>query len=257
MTAIRIVDITDEPRSGRSRRAPTRLRPPVVRLLGGRRSRLEGGPALPGSRAPLRPPRRPGRPRRTTRSLPRATRAGREPVRPDRSLEPSGFNPFADDDEDAPIENPFAPGPPARRRSRATRRASSRCSAAASRCSGATPRCSSPTTRRSAYAQFGPLSAYPRAQRLARAVPAAARRAAARRHHLHRHDGRGARPRPRDGARRGGLRRLAGRGFAAVEAYPERGTRPDATSAATPAFWVDPGSRSSWTTSGSRSSGAS
>jgi hypothetical protein len=30
---------------------------------------------------------------------------------------------------------------------------------------------------------------------------------------------------------------LAGRGFAAVEVYPEVGTRPDATSAATPAFW--------------------
>jgi hypothetical protein len=31
---------------------------------------------------------------------------------------------------------------------------------------------------------------------------------------------------------------LAGRGFSAVEAYPERHTRADATSAATPAFWV-------------------
>ncbi len=31
---------------------------------------------------------------------------------------------------------------------------------------------------------------------------------------------------------------LAGRGFAAVEAYPEIGTRPDATSAAVPAFWL-------------------
>ena len=30
---------------------------------------------------------------------------------------------------------------------------------------------------------------------------------------------------------------LAGRGFAAVEAYPEVGARADATSAATPAFW--------------------
>ena len=34
---------------------------------------------------------------------------------------------------------------------------------------------------------------------------------------------------------------LAGRGFAAVEAYPERGTRPDATSTATPDFWVAAG----------------
>jgi ribosomal protein S18 acetylase RimI-like enzyme len=30
---------------------------------------------------------------------------------------------------------------------------------------------------------------------------------------------------------------LEGRGFAAVETYPEVGARPDATSAATPAFW--------------------
>ncbi len=34
---------------------------------------------------------------------------------------------------------------------------------------------------------------------------------------------------------------LAGRGFAAVEAYPEVGTRPDATSGATPAFWIAAG----------------
>jgi hypothetical protein len=30
---------------------------------------------------------------------------------------------------------------------------------------------------------------------------------------------------------------LGRRGFAAIETYPEIGTRPDATSAATPAFW--------------------
>ena len=30
---------------------------------------------------------------------------------------------------------------------------------------------------------------------------------------------------------------LAARGFAAVETYPEVAARPDATSAATPAFW--------------------
>jgi ribosomal protein S18 acetylase RimI-like enzyme len=36
---------------------------------------------------------------------------------------------------------------------------------------------------------------------------------------------------------------LAGRGFAAIEAYPERGARPDATSAATPGFWVRAGFR--------------
>jgi hypothetical protein len=34
---------------------------------------------------------------------------------------------------------------------------------------------------------------------------------------------------------------LAGRGFAAVEAYPEIGAREDATSSATPGFWLATG----------------
>jgi GNAT superfamily N-acetyltransferase len=88
-----------------------------------------------------------------------------------------------------------------------------------------------------AYAQFGPLSAYPRAQRTRELYPALP-----------------ASPLPAvitciastSAARGQGLAAmlveavcddLAGRGFAAVEAYPEVGTRPDATSAATPAFW--------------------
>jgi hypothetical protein len=92
-----------------------------------------------------------------------------------------------------------------------------------------------------AYAQFGPLSAYPRASRvreLYRQLPDA--------------------PLPAvitciattPEARGGGhaLRLvtdvcddLARRGFTAVEAYPEAGLSPDATSAATPAFWVRAG----------------
>jgi hypothetical protein len=36
---------------------------------------------------------------------------------------------------------------------------------------------------------------------------------------------------------------LAGRGFFAVEAYPEANARPDVTSAATPSFWVRAGFR--------------
>jgi GNAT superfamily N-acetyltransferase len=89
-----------------------------------------------------------------------------------------------------------------------------------------------------AYCQFGPLSAYPRAQRvrdLYRQLPAT--------------------PLPAvitcvattSDARGQGLAKrliaevvtdLAGRGFAAVEAYPEPGARADSTSAATPTFWV-------------------
>ena len=94
-----------------------------------------------------------------------------------------------------------------------------------------------------AYAQFGPLTAYPRAQRtrdlypslpdapLPAVITCIATTAAAR------------------GA---GLARalvaavcedLAGRGFTAVEAYPEIGMSPDATSAATPEFWESVGFR--------------
>lgn len=88
-----------------------------------------------------------------------------------------------------------------------------------------------------AYCQFGPLTAYPRAQwtrDLYPALPDA--------------------PLPAVitciastlAARGAGLAAalvaavcedLEGRGFAAVETYPEIGGRPDATSAATPAFW--------------------
>jgi ribosomal protein S18 acetylase RimI-like enzyme len=92
-----------------------------------------------------------------------------------------------------------------------------------------------------AYCQFGPLTAYPRAQRtrdLYPALPVAplpavitciATTAAAR--------------------GRGLARRLvaevcddlSGRGFAAVETYPEVGAREDATSGATPVFWQSVG----------------
>ena len=95
--------------------------------------------------------------------------------------------------------------------------------------------------RPTVYAQFGPLSAYPRALRLRELYPqlpdaplpavitCIATTAA----------GRGA----------GHAQRLvaavcddlAERGFAAVEAYPQEGAPPDSTSAATPAFWLSCG----------------
>jgi hypothetical protein len=92
-----------------------------------------------------------------------------------------------------------------------------------------------------AYAQFGPLSAYPRALRLRQLYPqlpdaplpavitCVATIATAR--------GVGHATR----LVRSVCEDLAGRGFAAVEAYPEAGTRPDATSGATPAFWIAAG----------------
>lgn len=93
------------------------------------------------------------------------------------------------------------------------------------------------------YAQFGPLSAYPRALRLRELYPqlpdaplpavitciattAAARGAG----HAHR-------------LVAAICADLGERGFAAIEAYPQAGAMPDATSAATPSFWVECGFR--------------
>ncbi len=105
----------------------------------------------------------------------------------------------------------------------------------------ATPRSSSLDEVASAYCQFGPLTAYPRAQHTRELYPALpdaplpavitciATTAAAR----------------GDGL---GLRLVAAvcddleaRGFTAVEAYPEAAAGPDETSAATPAFWLAAG----------------
>ncbi len=88
-----------------------------------------------------------------------------------------------------------------------------------------------------AYCQFGPLSAYPRALRLRDLYPQLPTS-----------------PLPAvitciattaEARRRGHAltlvqdvcQELGRRGFSAVEAYPEAGARPDATSAASPAFW--------------------
>lgn len=91
------------------------------------------------------------------------------------------------------------------------------------------------------YCQFGPLTAYPRAQRTRDLYPALpdaplpavitciAATTAARRADL-------ARP-----LVQAVCDDLAARGFAAVETYPQIGLRPDATSAATPAFWASVG----------------
>jgi hypothetical protein len=92
-----------------------------------------------------------------------------------------------------------------------------------------------------AYAQFGPLSAYPRALRLRdlypqlpdAPLPAVITCVATT-------------PEARGAGHGLALvadlcEELARRGFAAVEAYPEAGVAPDATSAATPAFWVRAG----------------
>ena len=93
------------------------------------------------------------------------------------------------------------------------------------------------------YTQFGPLSAYPRALRLRELYPqlpvsplpavitCIATTAAARGH--------GLAHRLVDEV----CRDLGSRGFSAIEAYPEVGAPPDATSAANPAFWEATGFR--------------
>ncbi len=92
-----------------------------------------------------------------------------------------------------------------------------------------------------AYCQFGPLSAYPRAQRVRELYPQLPTS-----------------PAPAiitciattSAVRGAGLAKrlvldvvedLGRRGFSAIEAYPEPDARPDATSAANPAFWTDCG----------------
>lgn len=150
------------------------------------------------------------------------------------------FNPFADDD-DEPIENPFAPRSVAR--SSVTVGGPRKLGLLGRGLSvfGSYAKVLLVDDAPAAYAQFGPLSAYPRAQRLRELYPqlpeaplpavitCIATTAAAR------------------GAGHAGrlvvsvCDDLAGRGFAAVEAYPERGTRRDATSAAVPEFWLTVG----------------
>jgi len=151
------------------------------------------------------------------------------------------LNPFADDDDDPAIENPFAPKPPT----------ATRIDPAAPRklgllgrglgVFGSYAKVLLVDEEPAGYSQFGPLSAYPRAQRLRdlyRQLPNAplpavitciATTKAAR------DQGHAAR------LIAAVCDDLAGRGFAAVEAYPERRVRPDATSAATPEFWVAAG----------------
>ena len=168
-------------------------------------------------------------------------------------------NPFGDDGEDEPAFNPFTPAPKQVFNPIATEdEPAFNPFAPAPKRGPAVPTDSLPKLRLlgrglgvfgsyakvlldddepAGYAQFGPLSAYPRALRtrelyprlpvspLPATITCIATTRAARDH---------------------GLAAmlveavcddLAGRGFAAIETYPEVGAREDATSAATPAFW--------------------
>ena len=187
-------------------RTPTAARRRPSRLARGGASRPAAAPAGPGqpvragrrrrSGQPVRPGPAPGTGVQPVRERRRPAR--RQPVRPD------------------------APGPADGRRRCAAQADAARPRAGAS--SAATRRCCSTTTRPRPTPSSGRCRPIPRAQRLRDLYPQLPERAAAGGHHLHRDD-RG-RPRHRGHARRlvdAVCDDLARRGFAAVEAYPERG----------------------------------
>ncbi|HEX4897841.1 MAG TPA: GNAT family N-acetyltransferase [Candidatus Limnocylindrales bacterium] len=146
------------------------------------------------------------------------------------------LNPFGDDDE--PEENPFAPRREARPTIGADQPRKLQLLGRGLAIFGTYAKVLEADGRPAAYVQFGPLSAYPRAQHLrdlyprlpATPLPAVITCIATT-------------PEARGAGHAQTLIAavcddLARRGFAAVEAYPERGVRPDSTSAATPEFWV-------------------
>jgi len=165
------------------------------------------------------------------------------PFDPKASGRPSGspaagsfLDPFGDDD-DAPMDNPFAPR---RERGPAVAGDAPRKLQLLGRglaVFGSYAKVLEADGEPAAWCQFGPLSAYPRAQRVRDLYPKLP-----------------SSPLPAvitciattPAARGAGLARtlvlavvddLAGRGFSAVEAYPEPEAAPDATSAAAPGFW--------------------
>lgn len=155
-------------------------------------------------------------------------------------VEPA-FNPFAAADADPLADNPFAPSKP---KGPAPIAAGPRKLTLLGRglaVFGSYAKVLLLDEEPAAYAQFGPLSAYPRASRLRELYPQLPDA-----------------PLPAvitcvattEMARGGKLGQrlvaavcddLAARGFSAVEAYPEEGAAEDATSAATPAFWIAAG----------------
>jgi len=163
------------------------------------------------------------------------------PFAPARGSAPA-FNPFASED-DPLADNPFAPARPARPAVGADAPRKLALLGRGLGVFGSYAKVLLEDDEPAAYAQFGPLSAYPRAQRtrdlypqlpeapLPAVITCIATTATAR--------------------HRGHAQRLVEavcddlerRGFAAVEAYPERAAPADATSAATPEFWLGVGFR--------------
>jgi hypothetical protein len=238
MTHVRIIDVIDD--------ASFRLIPPCADpgfdhrscdywedadrgSKAARASWLEASPAPPPTRPPVDNPFAP-------------SRSGPDfnPFAPPARSSGSVFNPFADDD-DEPVDNPFAPTPRARPTVGEGGPRKLGLLGRGLAVFGSYAKVLLVDDVAVAYAQFGPLSAYPRAQRLRDLYPqlpdaplpavitCIATTAEAR------GGGHAA------ALVRGVCEDLERRGFAAVEAYPELGTRADATSAATPEFWATVG----------------
>jgi hypothetical protein len=241
VSAIRIVDVADEP--------TFRLIPPCADPGFDHRSCDYWEDADRGSKAARSSwleatpaPPRPLRPELSDNPFaPPAREPDLNPFAPANRSAGSVFNPFADDDEDEVVENPFAPRPAAKPSVGADVPRKLSLLGRGLAVFGSYAKVLLLDDVAVAYTQFGPLSAYPRAQRLRDLYPQLPEA-----------------PLPAvitciatttDGRHAGHATRLveavcddlATRGFAAVEAYPERGTRPDATSAATPEFWVASG----------------
>ena len=239
MTSLRFVDVTDASTFG--------LVPPCADPSFDHRTCDYWEDADRGSRAArpawLEPPAEPD-PLPTARS-PRNPFAADGDDQPFNPFAPAGGragpagNPFAlDADDDSLADNPFAPKRPPKPKVEAGAPPKLRLLGRGLGVFGSYAKLALTGDMAVGYSQFGPLTAYPRALRVRELYPALPEA-----------------PLPAvitciattaDARRRGHAQALvlavcddlAGRGFAAVEAYPERGRHPDATSAATPEFWV-------------------
>jgi len=181
----------------------------------------------------------PAAPSRPKTGNPFLDEAAENPFNPFASSSPAS-NPFAPRG-DALAENPFAPQPKARPAVSSDAPRKLALLARGLAIFGSYAKVLLVDDEAVAWTQFGPLSAYPRASRVRDLYPRLPESplpavisciATTREARRHGHALRLVRAVCDD---------LAGRGFAAVEAYPELGVAEDATSAATPAFWIAAG----------------
>ena len=196
-----------------------------------------GDPSTDGRSAnPFAPP-----PRTEANPFLPAARAASNPFAP--AFSQPARNPFLDDRPDSALDNPFAPKRPVRPTIAAEAPRKLQLLGRGLGIFGSYAKLLLVDGEAAGYCQFGPLSAYPRALRLRELYPklpdaplpavitCIATTTEARRH--------GYALRLVEEV----CRDLEGRGFAAVEAYPEVRAREDATPAARPEFWLRAGFR--------------